>query len=48
MAMREGYGGDRLTVSTLTPLTPSGIILKISWPGGAGNTPGRGATCGDR
>ena len=48
MAAREEYSGERLTVSPLTPISPSGIIQEISWPGGAGNTPGHGATCGYR
>ena len=48
MAMREEYSSDRMTVSPLTPLPPSGTIVTTSWPGGVGSTPGRGATCGDR
>ena len=44
----KGCGGDRLTASPLTPLRPSGIIGATSWPGGAVNTPGRGATCQNR
>ena len=44
MAAREGYSGERLTVSPLTPISPSGIIQETSWPGDAGNIPGRGAT----
>ena len=48
MVTREGYSGERLTVSPLTPISPSGIIQETSWPGGAINTPGHGATCSDR
>ena len=44
----KGCGCHRLTASPLTPLRPSGIIVATGWPGGADNTPGRGATCGYR
>ncbi len=32
----------------LTPAQRQGIISPKGWPGGATNTPGHGATCGDR
>ena len=44
----KGHGGDRLTRSPLTPLQEEGMMTPTSWPGGAYNTPGRGATCGGR
>ena len=40
----KGPGGDRLTGSPLTPPHREGMMVSTSWPGGAGNTPGHGAT----
>ena len=44
----ESQADGWLTGSPLTPPRPSGIISPTGWPGGADNTPGRGATCGYR
>ena len=41
----RGDGGDRLTNIPLTPPCQEGMMKLTSWPGGAENTPGRGATC---
>ena len=40
----KGQGGHRLTGSPLTPPRREGKMTMTSWPGGADNTPGRGAT----
>ena len=39
------HGFDLLTGSPLTPARRRGMIRIKGWPGGADNTPGRGATC---
>ena len=40
----KGHGGDRLAGSPLTPPFLEGMMTLTSWPGGADNTPGHGAT----
>ena len=40
----RGHGYDLLTRSPLTPPCQEGMMIPTSWPGGAVNTPSRGAT----